>query len=85
MPHHKSCKKRLITAEKARLVNKSARSSIRTSLKVIRTTKDKEVVQKELPKLFSMMDKAARKGLAGFNANRVANYKAKVQKVLNSL
>jgi small subunit ribosomal protein S20 len=38
-----------------------------------------------MPALFSMLDKAAAKGRAGFCANRAANYKAKAAKVVNSL
>jgi small subunit ribosomal protein S20 len=85
VPHHKSCEKRLKTAEKARQANKAVRSSIRTALKKIRTAASKEEAQAEMPRLFSMMDKAARKGRAGFNKNRVANYKSKITKVLANL
>ena len=85
MPHHQSCKKRLRQAEKANAVNRSVRSAIRTSLKVIRTAASKEVALKEMPNLFSMLDKAAAKGRAGFNANRASNYKAKVAKVINAM
>lgn len=84
MPQHKSCKKRLRQAEKANAMNRSVRSSIRTSLKVIRTASSKEEALKEMPNLFSMLDKAAAKHRAGFNKNRAANYKAKVAKVINA-
>ena len=84
VPHHKSCKKRLRVASKQNAHNRTVRSSIRTSLKLIRTAKEKEVVEKEMPLLFSKMDKAARRRDAGFNKNRVANYKRKVFAVLNS-
>ena len=85
MPQHKSCKKRLRQAEKANAMNRSVRSAIRSSLKVIRTATSKEAALKEMPNLFSMLDKAAAKGRAGFCANRVANYKAKAAKVINGL
>ena len=85
MPQHKSCKKRLRQAEKANAMNRSVRSAIRSSLKVIRTATSKEAALKEMPNLFSMLDKAAAKGLAGFCANRAANYKAKAAKVINGL
>lgn len=85
MPHHQSCKKRLRQAEKANAANRAVRSAIRTSLKTIRTAQTKDVALEETPRLFSLMDKAALKGRAGFNRNRVANYKAKVAKVLASL
>lgn len=85
MPNHLSCKKRLRQAEKANAVNRSVRSAIRSSLKTIRTATTKEDAVKEMPNLFSMLDKAAAKGRAGFSANRAANYKAKVSKVINGL
>ncbi len=85
MPNHLSCKKRLRQAEKANAVNRSVRSAIRTSLKTIRTATSKEDAIKEMPNLFSMLDKAAAKGRAGFSANRAANYKAKVSKVISNL
>ncbi len=82
MPQHKSCKKRIKTSEKARRANRAVRSTIRTSLKVIRTSDDLEVIKSEVPRLYSVMDKAARKHRAGFTKNRVANYKSKVSKIL---
>ncbi|MBR2198673.1 MAG: 30S ribosomal protein S20 [Fibrobacter sp.] len=85
MPQHKSCKKRLRQADKANAMNRSVRSAIRSSLKVIRTATSKEAALKEMPNLFSMLDKAAAKGRAGFCANRAANYKAKAAKVINGL
>jgi small subunit ribosomal protein S20 len=85
VPQHKSCKKRLRQAEKANAMNRSVRSAIRSSLKVIRTATSKEAALKEMPNLFSMLDKAAAKGRAGFCANRAANYKAKAAKVINGL
>jgi small subunit ribosomal protein S20 len=52
---------------------------------VIRSAASKEEALKEMPNLFSMLDKAAAKGRAGFCANRAANYKAKAAKVINGL
>jgi len=83
VPQHKSCKKRLRQAEKANAMNRAARAEIRASLKVIRTATTKEAALAEMPKLFSKLDKAACSKRAGFNANRAANYKAKVAKVIN--
>lgn len=85
VPQHKSCKKRLLQAEKANAINRSTRTAIRTALKAIRSAQTKEEALKVMPNLFSMLDKAAAKGHAGFCANRVANYKAKAAKVVNGL
>lgn len=85
VPHKESCKKRLRQAEKANSANRAVRSAIRTSIKAIRAAKSQDEALKEMPNLFSMLDKAAAKGRAGFNPNRVANYKAKAAKVINGL
>lgn len=85
MPHAKSCKKRLKVSARQNRANRSVRSAIRTKLKVIRTASEKEVVIKEAPVLFSMLDKAARRRDAGFTKNRAGNYKRKIQKILNGL
>ena len=83
MPSSHTCKKRIRQTKKLTEINRSVRSAIRTSLKVIRTATDKDAALKEMPNLFSMLDKAAAKHRAGFNANRAANYKAKVAQVIN--
>ena len=78
MPNHKSAEKRVKTAQKARLVNRIVRSEIRTSLKKVRGPSPEEAL-KELPRLFSLLDKAARKNQGGFTKNSASNYKRKAQ------
>ena len=78
MPTHKSAEKRIRTNEKARIANKAARSEIRTSLKKVRAATSKVEAQAEIPNLFSLLDKAARKCVAGVTKNTAANYKRKV-------
>jgi len=51
----------------------------------VRSAKTKDEALKEVPRLYSMMDKAAAKSRAGFSKNRVSNYKAKVGHLLNKL
>ena len=85
VPNHQSCKKRIRQTKKLTEINRSVRSAIRTSLKTIRSASDKDAALKEMPRLFSMLDKAAAKGRAGFSANRAANYKAKGARVVNGL
>ena len=85
VPPNKSCLKRLRQAKKANAANRSTRSAIRTSLGVVRGAKTKEDALKEVPRLYSMLDKAAAKSRAGFSKNRASNYKAKVGKLLNKL
>jgi len=85
VPPNKSCLKRLRQAKKANAANRSVRSAIRTSLGIVRNSENKEEVLKEVPRLYSMLDKAAAKSRAGFSKNRASNYKAKVGRRLNKL
>jgi small subunit ribosomal protein S20 len=82
VPTHKSAEKRIKTAEKARLVNRQVRSTIRTSLKKVRGAATAEEAAKELPNLFSILDKAARRAQGGMTKNAASNYKSKAQKVV---
>lgn len=79
MPSHKSAEKRILTAEKARLVNKMVRSEIRTSLKKLRGAASQTDAAKELPNLFSLLDKAARRNQGDITKNTASNYKRKAQ------
>lgn len=84
MANNKSAQKRVITSEKNRMANRAVRSAIRSTLKKIRTADKKEVIVAEMPKLFSMLDKAAQGGKAGITKNTASNYKAKIHKLLAS-
>jgi len=84
LPNNNSSKKRLKTAEKSAVLNRSVRSEIRTSLKKLRTATVKEDLLKEIPHFFSIIDKASNKSRAGFKKNRVGNYKRKVSNLLNA-
>lgn len=77
MPSHKSAEKRVLTSQKARLVNRIVRSSIRTSLKKLRGAASKDEAEKELPSLFSLLDKAARRHQGDITKNTASNYKRK--------
>src|SRR4051812_9725723 len=82
VPTHKSAEKRIKTAEKARVVNRQVRSAIRTSLKKVRGAASSEDAAKELPNLFSILDKAARRNQGGVTKNAASNYKSKAQKTV---
>lgn len=62
MPHHKSCKKRLITSQKRNERNRQNRSLMRTKIKAFRAA---ETVEKAatLSEMYSLVDVQARKGL----------------------
>jgi len=63
MPHHKSCKKRLITSRKANLSNRAERSRVRHALRDFRALSDKEAAAGQLPGMISLLDKMAKKGI----------------------
>lgn len=58
-------------------MNRTVRSSIRTSLKKLRGAASKVDAAKELPTLFSLLDKAARRNQGDITKNTAANYKRK--------
>lgn len=64
LPHHKSCKKRLITSQKRRERNRHNRATMRGALKVFRSLPaGSEERQAQLTSMYSHMDVLARKGI----------------------
>lgn len=78
LPKLASSKKRLRQAEKARLRNKSVRSSLRTSLKKILATDSKEEAEALINRTQSIIDKTAQKGV--IHRNAAARYKSRVRR-----
>ena len=74
MAHHKSAKKRIRQDEKKRLHNRYYKKSTRTALKKVREMEDKAEAEKQLPALFSMIDRLAKRNL--FHPNKAANLKS---------
>lgn len=66
MPHHKSCKKRLITSKKSNERNSRNGAAMRTAFKQFRATIEEandEQKSVELRKIYSLIDVNTRKGL----------------------
>jgi len=66
VPHHKSCKKRLITSQKRNERNRTNRAMMRTKIKVYRTSigaSGEEDKTSSLKEMYSLIDTQARKGL----------------------
>ena len=86
MANNKSAKKRVLIAERNRLINKSYKSTVRTLTK--RTVENcekfknepsednKDLVKTSLNKTFSMIDKAVKKNV--LHKNNGANKKSKI-------
>ena len=77
----KSQKKRIITAEKARVRNRAVRSELKTAVKAVRTAVEaKDAAANKAGKL---LDKAASKGI--IHKNQAAQRKSGVQKLVNTI
>lgn len=83
MAHHKSAKKRIRQDEKKRLHNRYYKKSTRTALKKVREMEDKAEAEKQLPALFSMIDRLAKRNL--FHPNKAANLKSGLAKHIKTL
>ena len=71
MPNHKSAEKRVRQNERRRLINRSNRARLRTSIKNLRTAlkgDDANEVKTLLPQTVSEIDKAVQKGVLHRNA-----------------
>ncbi len=83
MPNHKSAEKRVRQNERRRLINRSNRARLRSSIKDLRAALDgdaKEVVAL-LPKTISEIDKAIQKGVLPRNA--AARHKSRLTTRVN--
>ena len=83
MAHHKSTKKRILLSRKQNLYNSQYKSTMRTTIKKVRSIKDKETMQGELKKVHSLLDKLVSKGI--IHKNKASNHKSKLAKYANSL
>ena len=86
MANIKSQKKRIITAEKARIRNRAAKSELKTAVKRVRAAVEAgnaEEAQKQAQVACRLLDKAASKGI--IHANQAANRTSGVMKLANTI
>jgi small subunit ribosomal protein S20 len=79
MPNHKSAEKRVRQNERRRVINRSNRTKLRTSIKNLRSALkggDTNKVGALLPKTVSEIDKAVQKGV--LHRNAAARHKARL-------
>ena len=79
MPNHKSAEKRVRQNERRRVINRSNRTKLRTSIKNLRSELkggDKSKVAALLPKTVSEIDKAVQKGV--LHRNAAARHKSRL-------
>ena len=83
MAHHKSAKKRIRQNEKRKLRNRFKKVTMRTGIKKLRLTTDKDEATELLPQVVSSIDRAAKSNI--IHKNTAGNIKSKLTKYVNSL
>ncbi len=82
MANHQSSLKRIRANEKKRDRNKYQHKTTRNAIRDLRAEENKEEAKKQLPALFSMIDKLAKRNV--IHKNKAANLKSKLAKMLNA-
>lgn len=82
MAHHKSCKKRIKTSAKANEVNRAYRSRIKTVIKRVQESENKETAAERFKSATSLLDKMVSKNI--IHRNNAANQKSRLSTWINS-
>lgn len=83
MAHHKSALKRIRQNAKRRLLNRMKKANMRTLVKRLRMTTDKNEATVMLPSVVSTIDKVAKHNI--IHRNNASNLKRKLTRYVNSL
>lgn len=83
MPQHKSAIKRMRQNEKRRLHNRTRRSKMRTLIKKVTSSTEKELAEKNLQEAVSYIDRLSVKGIV--HPNTAARKKSKLTHYVNNL
>ena len=83
MPQHKSAAKRVRQSAKRQKRNRYHRSKMRTMLKKLHATEDKEAAKLLLSDVKAYLDRLSTKGI--IHRNKAANYKSALEKKVNQL
>ena len=83
MPQHKSAEKRVRQNENRRIRNRIHRSKMRTMMKTLETTEDKNQAVNLLNDAKAYLDRLATKGL--IHKNKAAHYKSMMERRVNAL
>ncbi len=84
MPNHKSAEKRARQSERRRLINRTNRARLRTSIKKLRSalsSGDRQEISSLLPETVSELDKAVQKG--ALHRNAAARHKSRLTARVN--
>ncbi len=83
MAQHKSAVKRIRSSERRTKRNVAVKSTMKTLLKKVRSTDNKETAQAILKETVSFLDKMAGKSV--IHKNKASNLKSKLTKLVNKL
>lgn len=83
MANHKSALKRIRSNAAKRLRNRYQAKSTRTAIKNLRKTTEKADAVQQMPKVFSMLDKLAKRNV--IHKNKASNQKSKLARFINKL
>jgi small subunit ribosomal protein S20 len=83
MANHPSALKRIRQSEARRSHNRFYRKTMRNAVRKFRTLESKKEAAEQLPKLYAMIDKLAKRNM--IHKNKAANLKSSITKYANSL
>ncbi|TNE74287.1 MAG: 30S ribosomal protein S20 [Bacteroidetes bacterium] len=83
MANHKSALKRVRANNVKRLRNKYQHKTTRNAIRNLRSMSDKKEAEKQLPLIFSMIDKIAKNNI--IHKNKAANLKSGLQVFVNKM
>ena len=83
MANHKSALKRIRQAEAKKMHNRYYAKTMRNAVKNFRSLTEKEAAAEQLPKVFSIIDRVAKKNI--IHKNKAANLKSSLAAHANKL
>ena len=83
MPQHKSAEKRVRQSARRHVRNKASLSKMKTLVKRVRSTTEKEKAAAVLKQAVKFLDQLAAKGV--IHRNKAANQKSRLTRLVNSL
>ena len=83
MANHKSAIKRIRQTETKKLHNRYYAKTMRNAVRKFRSLSDKKEAEEQLPKLFAMIDKLAKRNI--IHKNKAGNLKSKITKYAHTL
>ncbi len=83
MANHPSALKRIRQTEKRRMHNRFYSKTMRNAVRKFRKLSDKKEAQEQLPRLYAIIDKLAKRGM--IHKNKAGNLKSGITKFANNL